>query len=357
MTSDEQRFLSLVRLNPTNEQLLQRLPALGLRDCYLVAGCLFQTVWNCLSGKRPAEDIVDYDVFYHDPGDVRWEAEDAIIRRVLAAVGDLGVEVQVRNQARVHLWYEQKFGVACPPLRSSRDGIDHFLNQSSCFGIRCEAGVTEVYAPYGFEDLFAMIVRPNCRRSLPAVYYPNARRWSEAWPRLQVIEWPGAPPSEDLVHFAPETEFRDAIATRFRDVETRVKSLVPGADVQHVGSTAIPGSLTKGDLDVQVRVPASSYAEAKRRLAQLYRINGGGFVAADAASFEDYSTTPSLGVHLTVIGGSADIQFQFRDRLLASAELREQYDLLKRQFEGRSMERYRDAKAAFVSRVLLGPQP
>jgi len=193
MTSDEQKFLSLVRLNRTNEQLLQRLPALGLRDCYLVAGCLFQTVWNCLSGKRPDEDIVDYDVFYHDPTDLSWEAEDAVIQRARAAVGDLGVEVQVRNQARVHLWYEQKFGIACPPLRSSRDGIDHFLNRSSCFGVRCDARVTEVYAPYGFADLFAMVVRPNCCRELPETYYRKAQRWSEAWPRLQVIAWPGRP--------------------------------------------------------------------------------------------------------------------------------------------------------------------
>jgi hypothetical protein len=185
--------LSLVRRNRINGLLLERLSGLDLRECHLVAGCLFQTVWNCLSGNRPDEHIVDYDVFYYDSSDVSWAAEDAVIRRVQTVVGDLGADVQVRNQARVHLWYEQKFGVECPPLRSAQDGIDHFLSQSSCFGVRCRAGAPEVYAPFGYADLFSMTLRPNCRRDLPEVYYRKARRWVAAWPKLRVISWPEAP--------------------------------------------------------------------------------------------------------------------------------------------------------------------
>jgi GrpB-like predicted nucleotidyltransferase (UPF0157 family) len=163
---------------------------------------------------------------------------------------------------------------------------------------------------------------------------------------------------EDRVRFAPEQSFRDAVTSLYRQVEAQLRGLLPGADIQHVGSTAIPGSLTKGDLDVQVRVPEHEYAAAKTALSAHYKVNAGGFAADDAISFEDYSVTPSLGVHLTVIGGSADIQWKFRDLLLASAELREQYDQLKRQFDGGPMARYRDAKAEFVSRAFeaLPPQ-
>jgi len=188
---DEERFLALVRRNPANSLILERLPELHAPDAHLVAGCLFQTVWNCLCGKRPDADIVDYDIFYHDPADLSWEAENAVIERARTLFADLRIEVQVRNQARVHLWYGQKFGVACPPLTSVRDGIDHFLNQSSCFGVRPCDGATEVYAPFGFEDLFSMTVRPNRRCELPEVYYGKARRWAEAWPGLKVISWPG----------------------------------------------------------------------------------------------------------------------------------------------------------------------
>jgi hypothetical protein len=186
---DRARFLDLVLRNPINELILRRLPGLDLPDSWLVAGCLFQTVWNCLSGKRPDEDILDYDVFYFDSSDSSWAAEDAVIRRCEAAFTDVDANVQVRNQARVHLWYADKFGVACPPLESSRDGIDHFLNESSCFGIRLHAGSFDVYAPFGYGDVFAMIVRPNRRRELPHVYHQKAARWAMAWPRLTVVPW------------------------------------------------------------------------------------------------------------------------------------------------------------------------
>ncbi|HEU4562245.1 MAG TPA: GrpB family protein [Longimicrobium sp.] len=157
---------------------------------------------------------------------------------------------------------------------------------------------------------------------------------------------------DELVHFAAEQRSREAVYQLFRQVETQLRTVVHSADIQHVGSTAIPGSLTKGDLDVQVRVAGSEYSEAKEKLSEIYAVNPGGFASEDAISFEDYSTQPPLGVHLTVIGGTADIQWKFRDLLIESADLREQYDRLKRQFEGGSMERYREAKAEFVSRVL-----
>jgi hypothetical protein len=189
-SADEQRFLDLALSNCANAQIVERLPQLDVPDAWLVSGCLFQTVWNCLAGKQPDADILDYDLFYFDDRDLSYEAEDAVIRRAAALFGDLGVDVQVRNQARVHLWYAGKFGIPCPPLRSSRDAIDHFLVAPSCLGLRQHAGAVEVYAPFGFTDLFSMTVRPNCRRDLPQVYYLKTRRWIEAWPGLTIIAWP-----------------------------------------------------------------------------------------------------------------------------------------------------------------------
>jgi len=188
-----ERFLELIQRNWANRRILERMPRLGLPDALLVSGCLVQTVWNCLAGKAPDSDIVDYDLFYHDASDLSWEAEDAAIRHCRKAFADLGVEVQVRNQARVHLWYEKHFGIACAPLVSSRDGVDHFLNRSSCCGVAPCDGALDVYAPFGFSDLFSMTVRPNCRRALPHVYYEKARRWADAWPDLAVMPWPGVP--------------------------------------------------------------------------------------------------------------------------------------------------------------------
>jgi GrpB-like predicted nucleotidyltransferase (UPF0157 family) len=159
---------------------------------------------------------------------------------------------------------------------------------------------------------------------------------------------------EETVSFLPEEHFRSQVLQRFECLKLEFTALIPGADIQHVGSTAIPGSLTKGDLDIQVRVVSSTYPGAKQRLSEIYDVNIGGFAADDAVSFEDYTSVPSVGIHLTVIGGSADIQWRFRDLLTASESRRQEYDDLKRQFEGKSMMKYRKAKEAFVTRVLDG---
>lgn len=189
--ASEQSFLKILSGNKYIRALLERLPSLNIPDWYLVGGCLFQTVWNELSGYPPAYGIQDYDIFYCDCMDLSWEAEDRVIRQCSEAFADLGMEVQVRNQARVHLWYEEKYGAPCPELKGSREGIDGFLNQSSCFGVRSFSnGQCEVYAPFGFTVLFDMIVRPNIIRNAPDVYNSKAQRWSKLWPKLQVLPWP-----------------------------------------------------------------------------------------------------------------------------------------------------------------------
>lgn len=93
--------------------------AASLPDWYVTAGCLFQTVWNVVTDRHPTNGIKDYDVFYFENRDLSWEAEDAVIKAAGEAFAGLPAEVEVRNEARVHLWYEQKFGVACAPYAST----------------------------------------------------------------------------------------------------------------------------------------------------------------------------------------------------------------------------------------------
>jgi len=77
--------------------------------------------------------IRDYDVFYFD-WDTSWEAEDAVIQKAAELFDDVPAEVEVRNEARVHLWYEGKFGRPCAPFRSAADAIDHFAATACCVG-------------------------------------------------------------------------------------------------------------------------------------------------------------------------------------------------------------------------------
>lgn len=186
-------FLALARRNPINVELLTRLRPLDLPQCHLTAGCLFQAVWNLRTGRAAHADVKDYDVFYFDDGDLSWEAEDAVIRRVQAATADLGVAVEVKNQARVHRWYAERFGAAYPALRSARNGIDRYLVACTCVGIDVADG--RLYAPDSLQDLADGLLRINPRHALPDLFRAKAASYRARWPWLRVIE-PGAHPAE-----------------------------------------------------------------------------------------------------------------------------------------------------------------
>jgi len=180
-------FLAAALRNPVNTIIADELLRLALPDAWIVAGCLTQTVWNVLTKRAVEYGISDYDVFYFDP-DTSWAAEDAVISRLEDRLGGLGVEIEARNQARVHLWYPQKHGLPYPPLTCSADGIDRFLTKNTQVGIRRTSGGYDVYAPNGFDDIAGLIVRPNPGTNFSvANYAAKALRWKSLWPELTVL--------------------------------------------------------------------------------------------------------------------------------------------------------------------------
>ncbi len=171
--------------------MLHRAPALGVGDGWLTAGVLFQAAWNGLTGRPAGTGVRDADLFYWD-ADTSWEAEDAVIRRAADLFADVPVPVEVRNQARVHLWYADRFGVPAPPFRDCRDAIDSFAAVCCAYGVTLDAGGRpRVYAPFGYDDLFGLVVRPNPRLAPRHVYEAKAARWQEQWPELTVVPWDG----------------------------------------------------------------------------------------------------------------------------------------------------------------------
>lgn len=172
--------------NRHNRAILERLPALGLPDAWLVAGCLFQTIWNVRSGQPPEAQIRDYDLFYFDPSDLSEEAETRANARVSACFSSQGIVVEAKNQARVHTWYPEYFGFPYPALRSSKDGIDRFLVRCTCVGLKAEASGLALYAPNGLAELYrgALSSNPLCPH-LP-LFEKKARAYQERWSWLEI---------------------------------------------------------------------------------------------------------------------------------------------------------------------------
>lgn len=195
---DEQvtQFKAALRRNCTLTDVLARAAAMALPGWYLAAGCLYQTVWNVVTGQPPEAGILDYDLAYFDGSDLSWQAEDAVIRAGQEVFAGLPVPVQIRNQAQVHLWYERKFGLPCPAHESTEAAIDSFEATTACLGVRVEPGGRwRIYAPHGLADVFNLMVRPNPVLAPGQVYQAKTARWQRQWPSLTVLPWPaGAEP-------------------------------------------------------------------------------------------------------------------------------------------------------------------
>lgn len=175
------RFLADVTRNRHNRAILERWPALSLPDGWLVAGCLFQTVWNLRSGRAPEADIKDYDLFYFDAADTTEAGEQRRQAHVESVLGDLGVSVEASNQARVHLWYESYFGQPYEALTSARDGIDRFLVPATCVGLR----PGELYAPHGLDLLYDGVLTMNPLVPHRELFERKVASYRARWPWLQ----------------------------------------------------------------------------------------------------------------------------------------------------------------------------
>ena len=188
---DKDEFLAAALRNPVNEAVADDLLHLALPDAWIVSGCLVQTAWNVLTGRALDYGIADYDIFYFDP-DTSWQAEDAVIGRLQGMFPARDVKLEVRNQARVHLWYPQKHGLPYPALKSSTEGIDRFLTRNTQVGIRRSRDGYDVYAPNGFDDIAGLIVRPDPGANFSAAgYAAKAARWKGLWPELAMRgRWP-----------------------------------------------------------------------------------------------------------------------------------------------------------------------
>src|SRR2546426_11685534 len=109
---DTRRLRTILENNSVIERILLRASSLQMPNWYLGAGCIAQTVWNSLHGFRLTQNIQDYDLAYFDSTDLSEEAEEKTIRKAQSVLGDLGVNIDVKNEARVHLWYKKHFGNA-----------------------------------------------------------------------------------------------------------------------------------------------------------------------------------------------------------------------------------------------------
>src|SRR6201987_4003356 len=186
-----ERTTAIVRATPPLMQVLSVARRLCLPDWLVFSGAVYQPVLYHLTGRPLDYGIKDYDLGYFDGSDLSYEAEDVVIRRVSAAFDEpLRSMVEVRNQARVHLWFEAKFGEAYGPLSCTAEALERFASATFAVGVRLEPDDgLRIEAPFGLADVFALRLRPNPRRNTVG-FARTAADVRRRWPEVVVEDQP-----------------------------------------------------------------------------------------------------------------------------------------------------------------------
>ena len=98
--------------------------------------------------------------------------------------------VEVRNQARVHLWFETKFSEPYGPLSAAAEALERFASPTFAVGVRLESDDRlHIEAPFGLADRFALRLRPNPRRKTVG-FDRTAADVRRRWPEVVVEDQP-----------------------------------------------------------------------------------------------------------------------------------------------------------------------
>lgn len=186
----QKEFLfSILSKNKVLMEIIREAEKLGLDFYYIGAGCICQSVWNYQNHFEPMYGISDVDLVYFDDVDLSYETEELIVDEVRHRFSHLPVAIDVKNQARVHLWYQDYYGYALKPYDSLESAIDSWPTTASAVGVRMERGEFIVYAPYGLNDMFGQIVRPNKTQITEETYRHKCEKWLAKWDSLTIMEW------------------------------------------------------------------------------------------------------------------------------------------------------------------------
>ena len=141
----------------------------------------------------------------------------------------------------------------------------------------------------------------------------------------------------------------------YSEVAAYVEAGLSEADVEHVGSTSVPGCLTKGDLDVLVRVRSEAFLGATAALDGLLARSPRNVPTDDYVEYNYVGRGFSASVQLVVVDSWHDHRFHGLKALLRSDPCAlDRYNGMKREYEGHPMQEYRRAKALLIESLLAG---
>jgi GrpB-like predicted nucleotidyltransferase (UPF0157 family) len=139
----------------------------------------------------------------------------------------------------------------------------------------------------------------------------------------------------------------------YHQLREQILTVLPSARIEHIGSSALDGVVSKGDLDIFVGVDANAFTHAISVLQALrFTIKENTLRTDELCPFESFEFPLDVGVQLVANGSEFENFLKFRDLLNGSASLREQYNKLKFDATGFEAQQYREIKSRFIEDLL-----
>ena len=160
-----------------------------------------------------------------------------------------------------------------------------------------------------------------------------------------------------MLSFRAAADLWPLVDRAFQFHSRTIRNAVPAAHVDHVGATAVPDALTKGDLDLLVRVPEDSFADVIDALGCIYHVALADNWTPEYAIFSSTGDELPVRIQLVVDGSRTASRFLRLRRLLRSRpDLVDRANTLKRRYEGGDRISYSGAQKALYDE-LLGSDP
>lgn len=153
--------------------------------------------------------------------------------------------------------------------------------------------------------------------------------------------------------FLKASGYQDKVSSIFNSLEAELLGICPGLSIEHVGSTSIPNAISKGDLDVLVRVSPTLFNETLEKIKAIgFKQKENTLRTNELCMLVTGKFNYDVAIQLIVEGSEFEKFVTFRDMLRANSDLVREYNDLKLSSEDLTEDEYRLKKSKWIIGVL-----
>ncbi|NUF38173.1 GrpB family protein [Acinetobacter lactucae] len=154
-----------------------------------------------------------------------------------------------------------------------------------------------------------------------------------------------------MVFLEPE-KYQQRCAQLFNSYQKDISTLLPFAKIEHIGSSAIPNVISKGDLDIYIEVKPEHFEFAIAQLKTLNFIEKQNTLRTHELCMLESLNNDDVAFQIVVTDSVFAFFLTFRNKLMDSPTLVNEYNQLKLQCSHLDHDQYRTIKSDFINRVL-----